>query len=180
MISHGPLARYVKLRVANAPGMPGTFSPTPRVSDPDMHHGTCGTHVPWCMPGSLTSDFLWSAVGENVPGIPDACATCNFTYLVRGPWRVKTNCSERLNRPTRRRRPRYLLLGPMGHVFRMAWEIMSKSYYNTFVNRYFFFFVRRYANFSAMTWAIYPSHHGCEEIWTIALNLLPRNTNEYL
>ena len=36
------------------------FFPTPRVSDPDMHHGTCVTHVPWCMPGLLTSDFLWS------------------------------------------------------------------------------------------------------------------------
>ena len=23
------------------------------VSDPDMHHGTCVTHVPWCMSGSL-------------------------------------------------------------------------------------------------------------------------------
>ena len=34
------------------------FSPPPRVSDPDMHHGTCVTHVPWCMPGSLTSSFL--------------------------------------------------------------------------------------------------------------------------
>ena len=57
---HGPLVRYVKLRVAHAPGMPGTFSPPPRISDPDMHHGTCLTHVPWCMPGSLTSDFLRS------------------------------------------------------------------------------------------------------------------------
>ena len=56
----GPLARYIKLRVAHAPGMPGTFSPPPRVSDPDMHHGTCVKHVPWCIPGSLTSDFLWS------------------------------------------------------------------------------------------------------------------------
>ena len=28
---------------------------------------------------------LKSAAGENVPGIPGACATCNFTYLVRGP-----------------------------------------------------------------------------------------------
>ena len=28
---------------------------------------------------------LRSAAGENVPGIPRACATCNFTYLVRGP-----------------------------------------------------------------------------------------------
>ena len=24
--------------------------------------------------------------GENVPGIPGACATCNFLYLVRGPY----------------------------------------------------------------------------------------------
>ena len=28
---------------------------------------------------------LKSAAGENVPGIPGACATCNFPYLVRGP-----------------------------------------------------------------------------------------------
>ena len=57
---HEPLARYVKLWVAHTPGMPGTFSPPPRFSDPDMPHGTCVTHVPWCMPGSLTSGFLWS------------------------------------------------------------------------------------------------------------------------
>ena len=40
--------------------MPGTFSPPPRISDPDMHQGTCVTHVPWCMSGSLTSGFLWN------------------------------------------------------------------------------------------------------------------------
>ena len=40
--------------------MPGTFSPPPLVSDPDMHHGMCVTHMSWCMPGSLTSGFLWS------------------------------------------------------------------------------------------------------------------------
>ena len=57
---YGPLARYVNLRVAHAPGMPETFSPPSRVSDPDMHQGTCAMHVPWCMPGSLTSGFLWS------------------------------------------------------------------------------------------------------------------------
>ena len=39
------------------------------VSDPGMHHGTCVTHVPWCMSGSLTCGD-----GENVPGIPSACA----------------------------------------------------------------------------------------------------------
>ena len=57
---HGPLARYVTLRVAYAPRMPGTFSPPAQVSNPNMHHGTCVTHVPWCMTGSLTSGFLWS------------------------------------------------------------------------------------------------------------------------
>ena len=60
VVLHGPLTRYVKLRVAGAPGMPGTFSPPQGVSDPDMHHGTCVTHVPWCMPRSLTSGLLWS------------------------------------------------------------------------------------------------------------------------
>ena len=54
---HGPLTRYVKLRDAHAPG---TFSPPPWVSDPDMQHGTCVTHVPWHMPGSLTCGWLWS------------------------------------------------------------------------------------------------------------------------
>ena len=53
----------------------------PLVIDPDMHHGTCVTHVPWCMSGSLTHDG-----GENVPGIPGACANLNFTYLTRGLW----------------------------------------------------------------------------------------------
>ena len=79
---NGPLIRYVKLRVAHAPG---TFSPPPRVGDPDMHHGTCVTHVPWCILGSLTSGFLWSRWRKNVPSIPGACAKHNFTYLVRGP-----------------------------------------------------------------------------------------------
>ena len=40
--------------------MPGTFSPPSWISDPGMHHGTCVTHVSWCMPGYLTSGFLWS------------------------------------------------------------------------------------------------------------------------
>ena len=60
ILSHGPLARYAKLLVVHALGMPETFSPPPRINDPDMHYGTCVTHVPWCMPGSLTCGFLWS------------------------------------------------------------------------------------------------------------------------
>ena len=42
----------------------------PLVSNPCMHHGTCVTHVPWCMSGSLTSGGV-----ENAPGIPGACTT---------------------------------------------------------------------------------------------------------
>ena len=57
--------------------MPGTFSRPrlqrkPLVSDPGMHHCTCVTQI--------------RGGEENVPGIPGACATCNFMYLVRGPW----------------------------------------------------------------------------------------------
>ena len=84
-IWHGPLTGYVKMRVAHALGMPGTFprhrlQRKPLASDPCMHHGTCVTHVPWCMSGSLTLGN-----GEIVPGVPGACATRNVTYLVRGP-----------------------------------------------------------------------------------------------
>ena len=40
-------------------GNAGNSFPPPWFSDPEMHHGTCVRHVPWCMPGSLTSGFLW-------------------------------------------------------------------------------------------------------------------------
>ena len=52
----------------------------PLVSDPGMHHGTCVTHAPWCMSGSLTLGGV-----ENVPGIPGACTTHSFAYLVNDP-----------------------------------------------------------------------------------------------
>ena len=60
-----------KIAGAHAPGMLGTFSLPPRVSDPDMHHGTCVTHVPWYMPGSLTGGFLWiRRRGKTFPAFP--------------------------------------------------------------------------------------------------------------
>ena len=60
-----------KIADAHAPGMPGTFSPSPQVSDPGMHHGTCVTHVPWCMPGSLTSGSLRNRRrGKTFPAFP--------------------------------------------------------------------------------------------------------------
>ena len=48
-----------------------------QVSDPGMHHGTCVMHVPWCMSGSQTCGG-----GENIPGIPVACATHNATTQI--------------------------------------------------------------------------------------------------
>ena len=72
-----PWASYQIRKIAGCAcaGNAGNVSPRrrfqrkPLVSDPAMHHGTCVTHVPWCMSGSLTCGD-----GENVPGIPGACA----------------------------------------------------------------------------------------------------------
>ena len=71
MITAWASCQIRKIAGAHAPGMLGTFSPPPRVSNPDMHHGTCVTHVPWCMPGTLSRGFLWiSAAGETFPAFP--------------------------------------------------------------------------------------------------------------
>ena len=56
--------RYVKLRVCMRRECRERFFPLPRVSDPAMHHGTFVAHVPWCMLGSLTSDFFEVSGGE--------------------------------------------------------------------------------------------------------------------
>ena len=86
---HVSLTRYAKLRVAHAPGMPGTFSPPPRVDDPDMHHGTCVTHVPCCMPGSLTSGFLWSRwYGKR---FQHSQRMCNPQFCVSGKRPIESN-----------------------------------------------------------------------------------------
>ena len=78
LLSHWPFTRYVKLRAVHASGMPGTFprgrlQRKPLVSNPDMHHDTCVTHVPWCMSGSISRGG-----GENVPGITSACAPASL------------------------------------------------------------------------------------------------------
>ena len=46
MLQEVEILPTVKLRLAHAPGMLGTFSPPLRVSDPDMHHSRCVAHVP--------------------------------------------------------------------------------------------------------------------------------------
>ena len=89
LCKHGPLTRYIKLRVAHAPGMPETFSPPPTSKETASYRSQhASRHVrharAWCMPGSLTRGG-----GKNVPGIPGACAIRNFTYLARGPCRAR-------------------------------------------------------------------------------------------
>ena len=71
---HGPLTSYANLRVAHAPGIPGTCSPPQRVSDPDMHYGTCVYY------------FIHGGAFPAFP-IPGACATRNITYLLSGSYR---------------------------------------------------------------------------------------------
>ena len=64
----------------------GNISPPPWVSDLEMHHGTCVTHVPWCMLGSLTSSFLWSRWRGKCSRHSRHMRNPHFYYLVRGPW----------------------------------------------------------------------------------------------
>ena len=66
-------------------GNAGNVSPRRRfqrkspVSDPGMHHGTCVTHVPWCMSGSFTC-------GEGKRSRHSRRMRIrNFVYLARGP-----------------------------------------------------------------------------------------------
>ena len=76
-VEFGPWTSYQIRKIVGCAcaGNAGTVFPTrrlqrkPLVSDPGIHHGTCVTHVPWCMLGSLICSG-----GENVPGIPGACA----------------------------------------------------------------------------------------------------------
>ena len=83
--AHGPLTRYVKLQVAHAPGMPGTFSPaadfkgyrklaipaciTARDARAVMHVGIA--YLRWRGKRSRHSRRM---------------RTRNFAYLARGPW----------------------------------------------------------------------------------------------
>ena len=86
------------------------------VSDLGMHHGTCSTHVPWCMPKSLTRDG-----GENVTDIPGACATCNFAYLIRGTCLVSMCC---IGRMATHVRP---IMAYLLRLFQLHYVIMLKN-----------------------------------------------------
>ena len=90
---NGPLARYVKLWVAHAPGMPETFSPPPTSKETASYRSRqTSRHVRnACAVMHVGIANPWRR--GNVPGIPGACATRNFTYLTRGPWPLMNSSS---------------------------------------------------------------------------------------
>ena len=84
--SNGPLARYVTLRVAHAPGMPGTFPPPPiskETASKRSRHATRYVRSACAVMHVEIVDPRWRGKRSRHPG---ACATRNFTYLSRGPW----------------------------------------------------------------------------------------------
>ena len=90
IMPHMPWASYQIRKIAgvHAPGIPERFPRHRWLSDPDMHHGTYVTHVPWCMPGSLTSSFIWSRrCGETFPAF---LAHAQPTFYVSGKRPMET------------------------------------------------------------------------------------------
>ena len=84
---HGPLTRYVILRVAHAPGMLGTFSLTAnskgkplvkrsRHASRHVRHARAVMHVWIACPRWWGKRYRHSR----------CMRTCNFLYLARGPW----------------------------------------------------------------------------------------------
>ena len=79
------LLRCPTVRSGNCAGNAGNVFPRrrfqriPLVSDPGMHHGTCVTHVPWCMSGSLACSERGKRSRHS-----RRMRTRNFAYLARG------------------------------------------------------------------------------------------------
>ena len=57
----------------------------PLVSDPRMHHGTCDTHVPWCMSQSLTRSG-----SENVLVFPAQAQSTNLRIWQEAPGKISS------------------------------------------------------------------------------------------
>ena len=74
-----------------APGMLGTFPRRRGLTIPTCIRARAWrTYRDTCRDRLLTV-FFEVGGGENVPGIMGACATRNFTYLVRDPWNTMQN-----------------------------------------------------------------------------------------
>ena len=86
----------------------------PQNSDPDMQHGTCVTHVSWCMPGSLTSLFIWSRWRGKRPRHSPRMRNPQFCVSDKRPmwWDRKAACPF-VCEPTRGRYNTFSRLSPM-------------------------------------------------------------------
>ena len=93
------------------------FQRKPIVGDPGMHHGTCVTHVPWCMSGSLTCGD-----GENVPGIPGACAPA----ILRIWQEAHIICSMEIIH-----QDRGYCFGAMPNLYSSIWDYTTNIYFLT-------------------------------------------------
>ena len=68
---HGPLTRYVKLQVAHAPGMPGTFSPaTDFKGNRKLAIPACITARAWRTCRDACRDRLPAVTGKTFPAFP--------------------------------------------------------------------------------------------------------------
>ena len=68
---HGPLTRYVKLQVAHAPGMPGTFSPAANFKENRLLAiPACITARAWRTCRDACRDRLHAVTGKTFPAFP--------------------------------------------------------------------------------------------------------------
>ena len=92
---HGPLTRYVKLRVLHAPGMPGTFSPPAEFKwNHQLATPACITARESRTCRDACRDCLPAVAGKTFPAFPSVCAPailhiwqeahCGMPYLLMG------------------------------------------------------------------------------------------------
>ena len=81
---HGPLTRCVKLRLAHAPRMPGTFSPTPTSKETDITIPAITARA-WHTCRDAYRDHLPSVAGKTFPAFP-AHAQHAILRIWRGIW----------------------------------------------------------------------------------------------
>ena len=92
---NGSLARYVKLGLAHAPGMPGPFSPPQTSKETASKRSRHASRHVRDARAVMHFGIANPRGGEHVPGIPGTCVTRNSMHLARGPLpdRVLDTCS---------------------------------------------------------------------------------------
>ena len=82
LLIHGPLTRYVKLQVAHAPGMPGTFSPAADFKgNRKLAIPTCITARAWRTCRDACRDRAPAVTGKTFPAFP---AHAHLQFCVSG------------------------------------------------------------------------------------------------